>query len=231
MRLAGLAQLVEQRFCKPKVGGSIPSAGTAGCCKAVELGDCPLASPIQTMDDILRGKTLLVVDDTAIARVLISETFGRSGVVLLECSSAEEALQLAGERLIDAFLLDVRLPDMNGIELCRALRAIERYRVAPIVFVTSIDEREILQWALEAGADDFIQKPVHGMVLRRRLANLLQKAAYLQRADASAFSEVEAAARRLAASYPSPTADETALLQRLADAVAALRDAIERHRV
>jgi DNA-binding response OmpR family regulator len=184
------------------------------------------------MDDILNGKTLLVVDDTALARLLIAETFGRSGALLVESSSAEQALQIAGERAIDAFLLDVRLPDMNGIELCRALRAMETYRVAPVVFVTSIDEREILQWALEAGADDFIQKPVHGMVLRRRVANLLQRAAYIRQVESigasagGAMGEIETALRRLQLEWPSPTPVEDALLRRAADAMGALREAI-----
>ena len=70
--------------------------------------------------------------------------------------------------------------DMNGIELCRALRSMDAYRNTPIVFITAVDQREVLQWALEAGADDFIQKPLHAMVLRRRLGNLLQKAAYIR---------------------------------------------------
>jgi DNA-binding response OmpR family regulator len=193
------------------------------------------------MDDILKGKTLLVVDDTALARLLISETFGRSGALLLESPSAEAALQLAQEQAIDAFLLDVRLPDMNGIELCRALRALDRYRVAPIVFVTSIDEREILQWALEAGADDFIQKPVHGMVLRRRLANLLQRAAYVKQVESLSAAlatgksegarqlaaEVEAALRRLMLEYPAPVLAENLLVQRAVEAIAAVREAIE----
>jgi class 3 adenylate cyclase len=78
--------------------------------------------------------------------------------------------------------------DMNGIELCRTLRAMDAYRTAPIIFVTAMDQREVLQWALEAGADDFIQKPLHAMVLRRRLANLLQKAASIREAELMSLS-------------------------------------------
>jgi adenylate cyclase len=62
------------------------------------------------------------------------------------------------------------------------------YRSAPIVFVTAVDQREVLQWALDAGADDFIQKPIHAMVLRRRLTNLLQKADYLRQAESMSLS-------------------------------------------
>lgn len=135
------------------------------------------------MDEILKGKTVLVVDDTAVSRVLGADILTTSEMKVLEADSGEQALLQAEQHAIDAFLLDIRLPDMNGIELCRALRAIPRYRDTPIVFVTAMDQREVLQWALEAGADDFIQKPLHAMVLRKRLGNLLQKSSYLREAE------------------------------------------------
>lgn len=142
------------------------------------------------MDEILKGKTVLVVDDTAVTRMLIADMLSLSGVRILEADSAERGLQMAHEHLVDAFLLDIRLSDerMNGIELCRTIRGLDRYKRAPIVFVTSLDQREILQWALEAGSDDFIQKPVHAMVLRNRLANLLQKADYLKQLELMSLS-------------------------------------------
>jgi adenylate cyclase len=135
------------------------------------------------MDEILNGRTVLVVDDTAVARMLVADILKAAGMTILEADSGEQALQRANDNAIDAFLLDIRLPDMNGIELCRQLRGLEIYRSTPIVFVTVVDQREVLQWAVEAGADDFIQKPVHAMVLRRRLSNLLEKAAYLRQAE------------------------------------------------
>jgi class 3 adenylate cyclase len=134
-------------------------------------------------DEILKGKTVLVVDDTAVSRVLGADILTTSEMKVLEADSGEQALQQAQTQAIDAFLLDIRLPDMNGIELCRALRAMPRYRDTPIIFVTAMDQREVLQWSLEAGADDFIQKPLHAMVLRKRLGNLLQKASYLREAE------------------------------------------------
>lgn len=140
------------------------------------------------MDEILNGKTVLVVDDTAVGRVVASDILRTAGVTTLEAESGEQALKVASENAVDAFLLDVRLPDMNGIELCRALRSMERYRGAPIIFVTALDQREVLQWAVEAGSDDFIQKPLHAMVLRRRLGNLLEKAAYLKQVESMSLS-------------------------------------------
>lgn len=141
------------------------------------------------MDGILRGRRVLVVDDTATIRAIVADVLGPHEVTLLEADSGERALEVARGNEIDAFLLDIRLPDMNGIELCRALRAIARYRNTPIVFLTAMDHREVLQWALEAGCDDFIQKPIYPMVLRKRLANLLEKADYLRELEALRASE------------------------------------------
>jgi adenylate cyclase len=173
------------------------------------------------MDDILAGKTILVVDDTAVSRMLAADVLVRAGVRLLEADSGETALKAAAEHAIDAFLLDMRMGDMNGIELCRTLRAMERYRGTPIIFVTAVDEREVLQWALEAGADDYIQKPLHAMVLRRRLANLVQKAFALRQAELMNLSlqryvspRTEEVARAYAATglLPAPERQEVCVL-------------------
>ena len=131
------------------------------------------------MHEILKGKVILVVDDSATIRTIAADILRANVVIVREAGSGEQALQAAAEQPpVDAFLLDVRLPGMNGIELCRALRAMDRYAGAPIVFVTAMDQNEVLQWALEAGCDDFIQKPLYPMVLRQRLGNLLQMADY-----------------------------------------------------
>ena len=135
------------------------------------------------MEESLNGKTILVVDDTAVPRVLVADMLRQAGMEVVEADSGEQALKLAQAKRIDAFRLDVRLPDKNGIEVCRELRAMDRYRTAPIIFVSAVDQREVLQWALESGCDDFIQKPIHAMVLRKRLANLLQKSEYLAQVE------------------------------------------------
>lgn len=173
------------------------------------------------MDEILKGKTVLVVDDTAVSRVLAADILTTSEMKVIEADNGEQALRQAEQDAIDAFLLDIRLPDMNGIEVCRALRAMPRYRDTPVIFVTAMDQREVLQWALEAGADDFIQKPLHAMVLRKRLGNLLQKASYLREAELMNLSlqrYVSPRTEQMARDYattgklPSPRREEVCIL-------------------
>lgn len=140
------------------------------------------------VDEILRGKTVLVADDTAVTRMVIADTLGTSGARILEADCGARALQLASENLVDAFLFDIRMPDMNGIELCRTIRGIDRYEGTPIMFITAMDQRDVLQWAIDAGCDDFMQKPIDAMVLRKRLGNLLHKAIYLRQVELMTLS-------------------------------------------
>ncbi len=142
----------------------------------------------RAVDEILNGKTVLVADDTAVTRMVIADTLGSSGVRILEADCGAQAVQLAGENMVDAFLFDVRMPDMNGIELCRTIRGIDRYEGTPIMFITAMDQRDVLQWAIDAGCDDFMQKPIDAMVLRKRLGNLLQKAIYLKQVELMTLS-------------------------------------------
>ena len=175
----------------------------------------------EAMDEILVGKRVLVVDDTSVARLLTDDILTAVGIDVFEAENGAQALELARDQAIDAFLLDIKLPDMSGIELCRTLRAMQAYRSAPIIFVTALDQREVLQWAIEAGADDFIQKPLHAMVLRRRLANLLLKSHSMRQAELMSQSlrrYVSPRTEQMARAYattgkaPAPTRQEVCVL-------------------
>jgi class 3 adenylate cyclase len=140
------------------------------------------------VDKVLNGKTVLVADDTAVIRMVVSDTLAANGVRILEADSGRRAIEVARDHAVDAFLFDIRMPDMNGIELCRAIRAMDRYEATPIMFITAMDQRDVLQWAIDAGCDDFMQKPIDAMVLRKRLGNLLHKANYIQQVELMSLS-------------------------------------------
>ena len=74
----------------------------------------------------------------------------------------------------DALLLDVMMPDMTGYEVCRHLKADERWRHVPIILVTALDHKDDVVQGLEAGADEFLTKPVHGPELRARVQSMLR---------------------------------------------------------
>ncbi len=127
--------------------------------------------------------TVLVVDDDATSRRLLARMLAGEGYTVLEAASAEDGLRVALRSTVDAFLLDVRMPRMGGIELCRRLRMVARYRMAPILFVTAVDEERSLREAFAAGGDDFITKPFSAVVLRARLGAHLQKLEYYRQLE------------------------------------------------
>ena len=130
------------------------------------------------MADFLKGKRVLLVDDMSTVRKALTRILNSFGMEVLQASDAEGALLMVAEQPFDVFLLDIHLSGMDGIELCRRLRQMERFQHTPVLFVTSLAEEEISQQAFDAGADDVIGKPVAEAVLRARLRNHLQRHEY-----------------------------------------------------
>jgi adenylate cyclase len=119
------------------------------------------------------AKTIMVADDDRTARTVLTQMVRNEGY------RAEKCLFQAMEQDIDGFLIDINMPGLSGVDLCHRLRSIERYRVVPIICVTADDKESKLADAFNAGADDFITKPVNAVVLRARLMAQLQKMDYL----------------------------------------------------
>ncbi len=94
--------------------------------------------------------------------------------------NGEETLAAVGEEVPDLVLLDVMMPGLDGFQVCQRLREQLRGDYVPIVLVTALDGRQEVLRGLEAGADDFLRKPVHGAELRARISNLLKVRAYHQ---------------------------------------------------
>ena len=103
--------------------------------------------------------TLLLVDDLAANRDTLAELLGPEHYVMVQAASGAEALARAAENPPDLVLLDVLMPAMDGLEVCRRLRADARLAEVPIILLTALDDRPSRLAGLEAGADDFISKP------------------------------------------------------------------------
>ena len=128
-----------------------------------------------SVDDLLQDVRILVVDDSAAICSALRKFLEPGGAVVTTCGSAEEALLLAEAEHPDAYLLDVVLPDMDGLTLCKELRQRPWAKHCPIVLITSLEDIYYHLSALEGGADDFIQKPIHPLILRARLASHLAR--------------------------------------------------------
>jgi diguanylate cyclase (GGDEF)-like protein len=111
---------------------------------------------------------LLVVDDQPINIQLLNEIFQKDHEIFF-ATSGIQAIEMAQKKLPDLILLDVVMPDMGGLEVCRLLKYDPETREIPILFVTAQDSPEDESRGLEAGAVDFITKPVNPAVVRARV--------------------------------------------------------------
>lgn len=105
--------------------------------------------------------TVLVVDDTPANLGVVLETLGEAGLRVLVAESGPRALELLMRQPVDLVLLDVVMPGMDGFATCGEIRKHAAWAGLPIIFMTAVDEPAQKVRALEAGAVDYISKPVH----------------------------------------------------------------------
>ena len=118
--------------------------------------------------------TILIADDTPAARNLLRDTLTAEGYRVIEAADGYEALQLFRQKQPDLVMLDVLMPEMDGIAACAELRARPEGQYIPILMITSADDEETIEQAFAAGATDYITKPPHPAILHRRVSRLVQ---------------------------------------------------------
>ncbi len=114
---------------------------------------------------------VLIVDDEEPNRTLLRDPLEARGYEVAEAENAAEALQSIGGRLPDAILLDVMMPGKDGFTLCRQLKADRWTAHVPVLMVTALSERKERLLGIEAGANDFLNKPVDIQDLTLRVGN------------------------------------------------------------
>lgn len=128
---------------------------------------------------------VLVVDDVAANRELLEGHLLELGYDVRQARDGLEALEVIDAEEPDLVLLDIDMPRMNGIELCRNLKAHPLRRLIPIVLVTALQDRVTRLQGLGAGADDFLTKPFDAKELLVRTKVLLRERAMNKRLDAA----------------------------------------------
>ncbi|HWS66197.1 MAG TPA: EAL domain-containing protein [Steroidobacteraceae bacterium] len=123
------------------------------------------------------GPFAIIADDEELGRLLMSESMAGSGLEPLAFDNGLAALDAALSREVAIILLDVDMPGMDGYSVCRRLRAEPRLATVPIVMVTGHEDAAAIGHAFEAGATDFISKPVNWALLPRRIEYILRNAA------------------------------------------------------
>ncbi len=123
-----------------------------------------------------RAPRILVADDDWLNRDLLRAYLTTSGAEVLTAADGQSALELALGRSgqLDLALVDVQMPRMDGLTLCRQLKAARETRFIPVIIVTALDSEDEKLKAIDAGADDFVTKPYNSIVLLTRVRSLLR---------------------------------------------------------
>jgi putative two-component system response regulator len=120
------------------------------------------------------SQTVLIVDDLEPNRKMIDTFLTPLGLTTFEASNGVEALEVVGEKKPDLILLDLNMPELDGFEVCRRLKADPETKMIPIVVITGFSDADNHLRALEVGADDFLAKPFNLHFLKARLQSLLE---------------------------------------------------------
>ncbi len=116
----------------------------------------------------------LVIDDDLVTRIAISDYLEEAGFQVSEAATGQDGLAALGADSIDIVLLDVGLPDIDGLEVCRRIRALSEGLHLPVVMMTGHDDEGSVHRTYEAGATDFVAKPLNFGQLMHRLRFLLR---------------------------------------------------------
>lgn len=138
-----------------------------------------------------RPQQILVVDDKLDTVLLLRELLSSRGYYVATASDADEATELLQKSRPDLILLDVVMPGRSGYELCRELKDDPNTRLIPIIMITGLTDREDRVRGIEAGADDFLSKPLYPEELFARVRSLLKLKEFtdeLDNAEAVLFS-------------------------------------------
>jgi DNA-binding response OmpR family regulator len=125
------------------------------------------------------SQRIMVVDDDPNALRLISYALHREGLDVVIAGSGQEALRLLEEQVVDLMVLDVMMPQMDGLEVCRRLRANPKTIRLPVIMLTAKAQVEDKIRGFEVGADDYITKPALPAELVARIRALLARSSYV----------------------------------------------------
>lgn len=117
---------------------------------------------------------ILIADDDDVMRLMVKRMMEHDDYDILEATNGEECLQIFYEQLPEVILLDAMMPVMDGFTACERIQASPEGKGTPILMITALDDNDSVDRAFEAGASDYLTKPIHWAVLRQRVRRLLK---------------------------------------------------------
>lgn len=151
-----------------------------------------LSTTARSRTEATLGRKVLLVDDNDSNRELVGLQLNRLGIEVAEARTGHEALSALAAKSIDLVLLDLMLPDINGYDLLKRIKRDKNWRHLAIIIISGVKDEQSALRCLEAGASDYIVKPVNATLLRARVTALLERkvwedkeSAYLSNLEAS----------------------------------------------
>lgn len=114
-------------------------------------------------------KKILVVDDDEGSRELLSVSLGNQNYEVLTAKDAKEAQELLNQNVPDLVLVDIMMPGMNGMELCRWMKAQPKFKEVPIIQISALADIGTIQDAIEVGIMAFVTKPIDFEMLNQKI--------------------------------------------------------------
>lgn len=118
-------------------------------------------------------KCILVIDDDAMNREVMEAFLSSENYDVLLASNGEDGLASANQNLPDAIVLDIRMPDMSGFDVCQQLKSETSTGSIPIMIVSGFDDKKDIERGKEVGADDFLTRPFDGDDLLARVRRMV----------------------------------------------------------
>jgi DNA-binding response OmpR family regulator len=119
-------------------------------------------------------RKILIADDSDVAREYCGSHLDESEFELFFAENGIEAIRVANAQELDVILMDVMMPEMDGVEACRRIKSNQSLKGTSIIMITSVEDLNVLESAFDAGAADYIGKPVQAVELMARLRSVLR---------------------------------------------------------
>lgn len=176
----------------------------------------------------MQPATILVVDDNDSGRELLAQQLQRQDYLVVEASSGERCLEVMRSASPDLVLLDLVMPGLNGYEVLQTIRADDELRRIPVVVISGVQDEAGAVHCIDAGASDYLIKPLNATLLRARVSALLERKAWQDR-EREYLAELEKSQRFIRKVFGRYLSDE--IVQRLLDDNDGLSLGGERRRV
>lgn len=128
----------------------------------------------QILDKEFHNSKILLVDDQELNRDVLAHRLTKNGYNITSVTNGYEAIELLDKKLFDLVLLDIMMPDISGIDVLKKIRSEKKHSNTPVVMITALEDVKTVNECIDAGADDYIMKPINTTLLKLRILSCLQ---------------------------------------------------------